>query len=380
MPAIHTVADLRARARRRLPRPIFDFIDGGGGEEYSVRRNQEAFAEVRLLTRVLEPCRTRDLSTNFLGTRYAAPFGVSPMGLGNLAWPGTDEALVRATAKAGIPYSLSTAGSTTVERVAELGGHCAWFQLYLPKDFELSTSLLRRADAAGVRTLLFTVDASQPGRRLRDRRSGFGQPLLATPRSILSYALHPGWSLATLAAGIPTMANLATGAGDFEGAQAAQQFMASIMHAKLDWESLDQIRALWPHKLIVKGVLDPLDARRIADAGVDAVMVSNHGGRQLGSAASPLDVLPAIRAEVGPDYPLVLDSGVRSGEDVVKALILGANFVLLGRPWLYATAALGATEGAACVTEMLKSELDNAMSQLGCANIADLTRERLWRG
>ena len=377
---MHTVADLRARARRRLPRPIFDFIDGGGGEEYSVRRNEAAFAETRLLTRVLEPCRTRDLATNFLGTMYAAPFGVSPMGLGNLAWPGTDEALVRATAKAGIPYSLSTAGSTTVERVAELGGDCAWFQLYLPQDFELSKKLMKRAENAGVKTLLFTVDASQPGRRLRDRRSGFGQPLWNNSRSVLSYAVHPGWSLSTLAAGTPTMANLTSGAGDFEGTQAAMQFMGSIMNAKLDWESLDQIRALWPHKLIVKGVLDPRDARRIANAGVDAVMVSNHGGRQFGSGVSSLDVLPAIRAEVGPDYPLVLDSGVRSGEDVAKALIKGANFVLLGRPWLYATAALGATDGAACIVQMLCAELDNAMSQLGCAKISELTNELLWKG
>jgi len=376
---IHTVADLRALARRRLPHPIFDFIDGGGGEEYSVCRNMEAFAETKLLTRVLEPCRTRDLSTNFLGTEYKAPFGVCPMGLGNLAWPGTDEALVRATAKAGIPYSLSTAGSTTVERVAELGGDCAWFQLYLPQDFELSKKLMRRAENAGVKTLLFTVDASQPGRRLRDRRSGFGQPLWNNLRSVLSYALHPGWSLSTLVAGTPTMANLTSGAGDFEGAQAAMQFMGSIMNAKLDWESLDQIRALWPHKLIVKGVLHPRDARRIANAGVDAVMVSNHGGRQFGSVASSLDVLPAIRAEVGPDYPLVLDSGVRSGEDVAKALIMGANFVLLGRPWLYATAALGPGAGAAKVIEILRGELDNAMSQLGCASIAELTNDLLWR-
>ena len=175
MNAIHTVADLRLLAQRRLPRPIFDFIDGGGGEEYSVRRNEEAFAATKLVPRVFTECRKRDLSVNFLGTNYGAPFGVSPMGLGNLAWAGTDEALVRATAKAGIPYSLSTAGSSTVERVAELGGQYAWFQLYLPQEFELSKKLMQRAEKAGVRTLVFTVDASQPGRRLRDRRSGFGR-------------------------------------------------------------------------------------------------------------------------------------------------------------------------------------------------------------
>lgn len=380
MNAIHTVADLRLLAQRRLPRPIFDFIDGGGGEEYSVRRNMDAFAGTKLVPRVFTECRKRDLSTRFLGTAYNAPFGVSPMGLGNLAWPGTDEALVRATAAARIPYSLSTAGSSTVERVAELGGDCAWFQLYLPQEFELSRKLMKRAEDAGVTTLVFTVDASQPGRRLRDRRSGFGRPLSEFPRGILSYALHPNWSLSTLAAGTPSMANLASGGGDFEGANAALQFMGSIMNARLDWASLEQVRQIWPHKLVVKGVLNPDDARRIAAAGADAVMVSNHGGRQLGSVVSSLDVLPAIRAAVGPDYPLVLDSGVRSGEDVAKALILGANFVLLGRPWLYATAALGSEAGAAKLIAILRGELDNAMSQLGCASIAELTNDLLWRG
>lgn len=380
MTAIHTVADLRLRARRRLPRPVFDFIDGGGGEEYSVGRNEAAFAETKLIPRLFTECRKRDLSVNFLGTNYAAPFGVSPMGLCNLAWPGTDEALVRATAAAGMPYALSTAGSSTVERVAELGGDRAWFQLYLPQEFELSKKLMQRADDAGVRTLVFTVDASQPGRRLRDRRSGFGRPLWEYPHAVLSFALHPGWSLSTLAAGTPTMANLSSGGGDFEGANAALQFMGSIMNAKLDWDSLEQVRALWPYKLIVKGVLSPEDARRIVAAGADAVMVSNHGGRQLGSVVSSLDVLPAIRAAVGPSYPLVLDSGVRSGEDVAKAIVMGANFVLLGRPWLYAAAALGPEAGAAKVIEILRGELDNALSQLGCATIPELTNDLLWRG
>lgn len=379
MSSIHTVADLRLRARRRLPRPIFDFIDGGGGEEHSVRRNEQAFDELRLLPRVLHQCADRDLSVNFLGVDYGAPFGVCPMGLGNLAWPGTDEALVRACAAAGIPYGLSTAGSTSVERVAELGGKCAWFQLYLSENFEVSRTLMRRAEEAGVQTLILTVDAAHPGRRLRDRRSGFGRPLLDYPGSILSYALHPGWSLGTLAAGMPSMANLVSGVGNVEGAQAAHVLMASMIRAQLDWRSLDAVRKAWPRKLLVKGVLDPRDARRIADAGVDGIIVSNHGGRQLGSAVSPLDVLPAVRAAVGPGYPLLLDSGVRSGEDVAKALMLGANFVMLGRPFLYAVAALGAVAGATRVIEILKSELDNAMSQLGCASIAELDGQRLWK-
>lgn len=379
MSTIHTLADLRLRARRRLPRAIFDFVDGGAGEEHALRRNEIAFGEVRLVPRILQPCVERDLSTRLLGMDYDAPFGVSPMGLGNLAWPGTDDALAMAAAAARIPYALSTAGSATIERIAELGGKFAWFQLYLGLGDEITRSLLKRAEDAGVETLVLTVDAAHPSRRLRNDRSGFGQPFRKRPLLMLDYALHPRWSLSTLAAGKPGIANLVSAFGGSDGEQDVYLLLASMARAKLDWESLDGVRKLWPGTLLVKGVLDPLDAGRMAAAGVDGVIVSNHGGRQLASAASPLDVLPAIRAKVGPDYPLLLDGGVRSGEDVAKAIILGADFVLLGRPFLYAAAALGPVPGASRVIGMLKAELSDTMAQLGCANIGDLTGELLYQ-
>lgn len=380
MPLLLTVNDLRCRARRRMPRAIFDFVEGGAGHELAMRRNESVFDDVRLLPRVLAPCAQRQLDTRLLGVDHNAPFGVSPMGLGNLAWPGTDEALMRACAAARIPYGLSMAGSSTVERIAGLGGGYAWFQIYMTADFGIVLRAMERAERAGVQTLVLTVDAAHPARRLRNARNGFGQSFITHPWLMADYALHPAWSLRTLAAGQPFMANLVSEAGHAAGGGgAAYVLMDAMTRARLDWDSLAQVRAQWRGKLLVKGVLDPRDAVRIQAAGADGIIVSNHGGRQLESVVTSLEVLPAVRAAVGPDYPLLLDSGVRSGEDIAKALVLGADFVLLGRPFLYASAALGPQAGAERIIAMLKAELSDTMAQLGCACIADLNTERLWK-
>ena len=379
MGTIQTIEDLRRLARRRLPRAVFDFIDGGAGLEHTLRRNQTVFEDVRLVPRVLAPCVTRDLTTRLLGADYGAPFGVSPMGLGNLAWPGTDEALVRACAAARIPYGLSMAGSSTVERVAELGGPFSWFQVYLTADQQVMLDCMQRAARAGVDTLVMTVDAAHPSRRLRNYRNGFGQSFLRHPWLIADYALHPNWSLRMLAGGAPVMANLVAETGDAAGGHPALRLMQSMTRAPLDWDALALVRAQWRGKLLVKGVLDPRDAVRIQAAGADGIIISNHGGRQLESAVTSLEVLPAVRAAVGPDYPILLDSGVRSGGDVAKALVLGADFVLLGRPFLFASAALGPQAGADTVIALLRAELDDTMAQTGCACIADLNTDRLWK-
>lgn len=294
------------------------------------------------------------------------------MGLGDLAWPGTDHALLRTAASKRLPYTLSAAGSTTIEKAAELADGMLWFQLYVGAEFSVSQSLMRRAADVGVRNLVLTVDAAHPGLRFRDRRNGFGEPFWRSPRRMPDYVLHPRWSLSTLAHGLPEMVNLAQGAAKLTGPESTRVFMASMMQAQLDWAMLERIRELWPHQLIVKGVLAQEDAVQLKRAGVDAIVISNHGGRQLGSVASPLDVLPAIRSAVGIEMPLILESGIRSGEDVVKSLLLGADFVLLGRPWLYACAAAGPEQGSQGLAVLLKAEVDNTMAQLGCASIPTL--------
>lgn len=368
---MHSVAELRRRARARLPRVIFDFIDGGAGDEAALRRNETAFQHRCLLPRVFRPCRERDLSTSLLGRRYALPFGVTPMGLCDLAWPGTDRALAAAAARAQIPYTLSTMASTAIEPIARIAPECTWFQIYLGGDPATADMLLDRAQAAGIETLVLTVDANFTARRLRDRANGFGLPLRPTPRLAADLALHPRWSLATALAGAPTFQNFrpAAGAGP---AIAIGAMLQALAQAQIDWSTLERMRARWKGALIVKGVLHPHDARRIAGMGADGIVVSNHGGRQLGAVPASIECLPPIRQAVGPDFSLLLDSGVRSGDDIAKALAAGADFVLLGRAFLYGCGALGAVRGPDATIDILRGELDTALAQLGCARVADL--------
>lgn len=376
---MHSIADLRARARVRLPRVVFDFIDGGAGDEASLRRNEAAFQAVRMVPRVFAPCRTRDLSTELLGQRYAMPFGVTPMGLCNLAWPGTDKGIAAAAAQARIPYALSTMSSTSIEDIARVAPEHTWFQLYVGGDAAIADSLLDRAEAAGIRTLVLTVDANFPARRLRDRRNGFALPLRPSAGLLADLLLHPRWSLATLAAGAPTFENFLPTAKDPRSINIAAM-LVSLAQAHIDWSTLERMRARWPHKLIVKGVLHPQDAQRSAALGADGVVVSNHGGRQLASVPSSIEALPAIRQAVGPGFAVLLDSGVRCGDDIAKALASGADFVLLGRSFLYGTGALGAQRGPAVTIDILRGELDTALAQLGCNSIRDLRPELLFAG
>ena len=376
---MHSIADLRARARVRLPRVVFDFIDGGAGDEASLRRNEAAFQAVRMVPRVFAPCRTRDLSTELLGQRYAMPFGVTPMGLCNLAWPGTDKGIAAAAAQARIPYALSTMSSTSIEDIARVAPEHTWFQLYVGGDAAIADSLLDRAEAAGIRTLVLTVDANFPARRLRDRRNGFALPLRPSAGLLADLLLHPRWSLATLAAGAPTFENFLPTAKDPRTINIAAM-LVSLAQAHIDWSTLERMRARWPHKLIVKGVLHPQDAQRSAALGADGVVVSNHGGRQLASVPSSIEALPAIRQAVGPGFAVLLDSGVRCGDDIAKALASGADFVLLGRSFLYGTGALGAQRGPAVTIDILRGELDTALAQLGCNSIRDLRPELLFAG
>lgn len=374
-----SVAELRLRARARLPRVIFDFIDGGAGDEAALRRNEAAFQDLRMVPRVFRSCGTRDLSTELFGQRYAMPFGVTPMGLCNLAWPGTDLGLARAAAAAGIPYALSTMASTAIEDIARAAPGHTWFQIYLGGDAATADSLLDRAQAAGIQTLVLTVDANFTARRLRDWGNGFALPLRPTARLLADLALHPRWSLSTLAAGAPTFANFRpTGAGGPGIAIGAM--LTSLAQAQIDWSTLERMRARWPHRLVVKGVLHPEDARRIAAMGADGVMVSNHGGRQLGMVPSSIEALPAIRAAVGPGFALLIDSGVRCGDDIAKALAAGADFVMLGRTFLYGAGALGAERGPAATIDILRGELDAALAQLGCSGIGELGPDMFFSG
>ena len=361
---IHTVEDARAIARRRVPRMMFDFVDGSAGCEQGDRLNRSALSQIRLQPRVLADVADRRVSSRFLGRDYGLPFGIAPMGMCDLTWPGADKILAAEAVQRDIPLCLSCAASTTMEDMRALAGDNAWFQLYVMQSPDAAMLMVERAAEAGYEVLVLTVDVPQVSRRVRDLRNGFQVPFHFGPKQVLDFALHPQWSAETLINGIPRTRN-------FEMGKDARGFARDASRAGADWSFLDQLRKKWRGKLVVKGVLSSADAVRIKDAGADAIYVSNHGGRQLDSAPAAIHALPSIRMAVGPDYPLLFDSGLRTGEDIVKALALGADFAMLGRPMMYGIGADGA-RGLRGLTTLLAEEISVTLAQIGLRNVEDL--------
>ncbi len=360
---IFSVSDARELARRRLPRIIFDFIDGSAGEETASELNVEKVEALRLVPRVLVNVEQRNLRKTLFGQTWNLPFGIAPMGMCNLTWPDADAMLARAARHYAIPLGLSTMASSSIEKTAERAGENAWFQLYVGQSEEVAFHLVKRAETLGYSSLILTVDVPGIGARPREQRHGFQSPFRIRPKQFLDFALHPRWSLTTLKRGVPRLANVNLPGG--------VEFKRDETRGRMDWDFLARLRDRWPGNLIVKGVLGCDDAVRIRDAGADAVCVSNHGGRQFDSAPAAIQVLPQIRASVGPDYTLLFDSGIRSGEAIIKALALGADFVLVGRPFLYAMGA-GGYSGLQEVIELFRTQIDIGLAQLGCPDIDDV--------
>lgn len=356
---IHSVADARRLAKRRLPWMVFDYVDGAAGSETGARRNREALDAVCLTPRILRDVSERSLGVSLFSKSAKVPFGISPMGMCNLSAPGADLMLARLAAKHCVPVGVSTVGSTPMEAVIDAAEGNAWFQLYYSGDGAGSFDLVRRAQSAGYETLILTTDVPEVGRRPRELRHGFKMPFRIGPKQFIDFALHPRWSLATLAAGKPQMANF-----EMEG----YTFDRSESRAKADWDTLQRLRDLWKGNFVIKGVSHPEDAKRLKDAGVDAIQVSNHGARQLESAPAGIHALRDIRAVVGPTFPLFYDSGLRSGEDVLKALDQGADFTFFGRALLFAIAAAG-EEGLHQLWDVLMQELSSAMAQTGLTEL-----------
>ena len=351
-----------------MPRIIFDYIDGAAGDERTARRNSETLDNLLLSPRVLVNVHERTLTKSLLGTTWSLPFGIAPMGMCNLTWPHADTMLATAAAHYNIPVALSTMASSTIEDTRERAGSNAWFQIYVGSSEELAYGLIDRASACGYDTLIFTVDVPQVAPRPRDQRNGFKAPLNIGPKQFIDFATHPEWSIRSLLAGVPELANTQL-YGD-------KAFVRDDSRGKVDWAFLDRLRQHWKGKLLVKGVLNPSDAVRIKEAGADGLYISNHGGRQLNSAPASISQLPLIRHAVGPDYPLLLDSGIRNGEGIIKALALGADFVMLGRPFLYGIAAGGQT-GMNNVVDLLSEQIDTAMAQLGVTEAEAITSDIL---
>lgn len=341
---------------------VFDYIDGAAGRETGVAANRAALDAIRLRTRVLVNVLERDLTSTLFGKDTSAPFGIAPMGMCNLAWPGADLMLARLAAKNDVPLGVSTMSSTSLERIQEEAKGNAWFQLYLSGDGSSTNHLMDRAREAEYGVIVLTVDVPEVGRRPRELRHGFKMPFKLGPRQFLDFALHPRWSLSTLSRGRPDFANFAEPGFAFDRLET---------RARFDWSDLERIRDRWPGKLVLKGVLDAEDAERAKEAGVDAVQVSSHGGRQLESGTLPVLALQEIRSAIGDSFPLFYDSGVRSGDDVVKMKALGADFLFLGRPFLFAIAAAG-EEGLSVFWDMLVGETSTTLAQIGCPKVEDL--------
>lgn len=358
--AIHSSEDARRIARRRLPWMVFDYIDGSAGAETGAARNRAALDAATLRPRVLRNVSDRSLATTLFGQPALRPFGIAPMGMCNLAGPGADLMLARLAAKYQIPHGVSTVASTPLEKIIEVAQGHAWFQLYFSGDGIGTFKLVERAKAAGYETLVLTVDVPEVGRRPRELRHGFKMPFKIGPRQFIDFALHPRWSLMSLFQGKPQMANFLMDGYEFDRTES---------RARADWDTLARLRDAWPGNLVVKGVLDVQDAVALKAAGVDAIQVSSHGARQLESAPAPFAMLPQIRAAVGADYPLFFDSGLRSGEDALKALTNGAGFVFFGRILQFAIAAGGET-GLHQLWQILSDEMSIAMAQTG---LRDLT-------
>ncbi len=369
-PHLHTADDARHLARQRVPRMMFDFVDGAAGTETGKQRNTAAFQNTLLQPRVLVNVAKRSLRKTLFDKEHGLPFGFAPMGMCNLTWPGADRMLAAEAVRNTVPLCVSTASSTSLEDMRDLAEGQAWFQLYAGQSPEVTTGFVDRAATAGYDVLVLTVDVPQVSRRVRDLRNGFQVPFRFGPRQILDFALHPHWSLSQLIAGIPKPMN-------YETAPNGAAFVRGESRAGVDFEFLDQLRQRWKGKLIVKGVTSPDDALQIKAAGADAIYVSNHGARQLDSAPPAISILPDIRNAVGPTCPLIFDSGVRSGEDIIKALALGADFVMLGRPAMFAIGADG-TRGLRTLIDILSDEVSVTMAQLGVTAADDIAANILY--
>jgi L-lactate dehydrogenase (cytochrome) len=366
-------ADMEARARRRMPRFAHDYLVGGLGREDCVRRNVAELRDVLLLPRYLTDAARPDLRATLFGQAFDAPFGAAPLGLAGLLWPGCELPIAAAAREHNVLHVLSTFSNRALEAVRPVCGDVGWFQLYPPSDPDMEQDLVARAWRAGYRTLVVTVDIPVAARRERDIRNGLSIPLSFGLATLLQVAARPRWAMRLARHGIPDFENLSPYYPAGGSVRRAAEFVARVMQGHLTPQRIRAIRAAWPGQLVIKGVLDPDEALAYVALGADALVISNHGGRQLDAAPSAVSVLPEMRRRLGREAVLLADGGVRSGLDIARLIALGADYVLVGRPFVIAAAALG-DAGPGHLVQLLKAELGVTLAQLGCSSVAELPR------
>ncbi len=364
---IHNVAEARKLAQKRVPKLMFDFVDGASGDEKLCENNSIALDQIRLQPKVLRNVEKRNIKKDFFGIEYNQPFGFAPMGMCNLTWPGADQMLARESLNNNIPMCVSMASSTSLEKMYEISEGHVWLQLYNFQDEEFVMELLERAEKTGYKVAILTVDVPIQFRRSKDSRNGFTVPFNIGLKQFIDFAVHPKWSISTLLAGIPKPMN-------YETSRRGNKFVRSESRGSTDWNTLRRVREKWKGKLIIKGVMSQEDSIKIKSEGVDAIQVSNHGGRQLESAVTSVEALPLIRNAVGKDFPLIFDSGIRGGSDIVRALALGADFTMIGRPVMYGIGADGA-KGLKKVVDIIKDELSTTLGLVGLTNVKDISSD-----
>jgi (S)-mandelate dehydrogenase len=375
----YDVADLREMARRRLPKGIFEFMDRGNGDEVALANNRAAFERYKLSPRMLVDTSHRTQEITLFGRKQAMPIAIAPTGSAGLTWYQGEIALARAAREAGIPFALATGSMTALEKVAEEAGGTLWFQVYMWPDRSASHRLIERAKAAGYQALIVTVDTPVTPGREYNLRNGVTIPFRFTRRNVTDVLMHPRWVMNVLlrylvTSGMPRYENYPT---EMKQRITALPMGRSMMVTdSLTWEDLRALRKLWPHPLMVKGILRADDALRAADCGADGVIVSNHGGRAVDSTMAPIALLPRVVDAVGKRLTVIVDSGFRRGADVVKGLALGAKAVLIGRATIYGTAVAGQA-GAARAIEIYRDEIDRLMALIGCRSIAELDHDFL---
>ncbi len=371
-----SVDDLRARAQRRIPRFAFEYLDGGCNEDINLQRNTAEIRDIELMPQYLTAYPDSNMDTELFGETYAAPFGIAPVGLQGLMWPNSPCILAEAAVAHNIPFTLSTVSTASIETIAEITSGRFWFQLYHPTEDKIRDDIINRAKNAGCPVLVILCDVPTFGYRPRDIRNGLGMPPKMTFRNILQIIGSPGWTMATLQHGQPEFQTLKPYMPKGLDLKQLGLFMDQTFSGRLNEEKIKPIRDMWPGKLVLKGVASERDAELALGLGLDGIIVSNHGGRQLDAGPSSIACLPTLAEKFGDQMTVMMDSGIRSGPDIARTIAAGAAFTFMGRAFMYGVAALGA-EGGTHTISIFKRQLKQVMEQIGCQRIKDLPNHQI---
>ncbi len=384
----YNISDLRLEAQRRLPKGVFDYIDKGTEDMLSLGNNRRAFEDIKLLNKTVVDISDVKLDATVLGKHAAMPMAVAPTGTAGLAWYEGEFELAKAAAKAGVPFTLATGSNTPMEKLANEAGGRLWMQLYMWREKHLSDELVKRAARNGFEALIWTVDIGHGANREHNLRNGFATPYVLNTRSVVDMLLHPAWLAGVMGrymmnGGMPKHVNYPPGYQTKITGNVAEQKKTHGVAAKradrVGWDDVDRLRDIFPGKLLIKGIVRPDDAQKAIEHGVDGIVVSNHGGRNMDSAPATIEVLPQIVKAVDGKMQIIIDSGVRRGSDIVKCLALGADAVLTGRATLYGTA-VGGEAGALRAFELLKEEMKRTMAYIGVQRVEEIDAGCVWRG